>query len=630
MSPKSKTPKTAAASPGQAVKITAAKGRPMLTWVGKRPLTHVTAFPAQHVETFDPTAELASPKGDGWKDWPEAYPPGGLLFHGDNKEVLAHLLANGFRGKVDLIYIDPPFDSGADYVRRVSLRGPKGAAKLDGEGYSLGEQIQYTDIWGNDEYLQFMYERLLLLRELLAARGSVYLHCDWRRVQQLRAVMDEIFGADNFLNEVIWYFPNKLQGNVNRFATNHNSLLYFAKSKDSYTFHRIEEERVTPIKVNRRFWDAAKGRFATERDAEGRVLYTERAERIIDDVWIVPAVSSDENKQVDYPTQKPDQLLERVIVASSNPDDLVLDAFIGSGTTGVVAQRLGRRWIGCDINKGAIQTTAKRLQQVIEEQAAAASQGSMAITSDDSTTEAPSQLAFTTWRVNDYDLAIQHNEAVNLTCQHLGVERTRTDHFFDGTLGKRLVKVVPFDHPLSPVDLEDLKRELDARPDEDRDVVAVCLGAELGAQAWVEDWNRLRRVRNAVNRVEVVELRSDPKYGKFFAHEPARAKVKIERDGDLIRVQILDFVSPTIVERLAQQTGIVKPQIEDWRSMVDCVMFDTAYDGEVFNVALSDVPERKTDLIEGTYEMPAPPSETKVAVKIIDMLGEELIETMVV
>src|SRR3990172_6601904 len=159
---------------GKKIEIKPAKGRPMLTWVGKRPLSRVTAFPAQHVETFapeKPPAASASPpltKGVGeaggiWSDWPASYPKGGLLFHGDNKELLAHLLANGFRGKVNLIYIDPPFDSGADYVRKVSLRGPKGTAKLDGETYTLGEQIQYEDIWANDNYLQFMYERLQLL-----------------------------------------------------------------------------------------------------------------------------------------------------------------------------------------------------------------------------------------------------------------------------------------------------------------------------------------------------------------------------------------------------------------------------------------------------------------------------------
>lgn len=153
-------------SHGKLVKVAAAKGRPMLSWVGKRPLREVRAFPAQAVERFaaaDAAAALVGAEVD-WSDWPGRYERGGLLFHGENKEVLAHLLASGFRGKVDLVYIDPPFDSGADYVRRVQLRGASGTARFDGESYTLGEQIQYTDIWANDTYLQFMYERLLLLK----------------------------------------------------------------------------------------------------------------------------------------------------------------------------------------------------------------------------------------------------------------------------------------------------------------------------------------------------------------------------------------------------------------------------------------------------------------------------------
>ena len=129
------------------------------------------------------------------------------------------------------------------------------------------------------------------------------------------------------------------------------------------------------------------------------------------------------------------------------------------------------------------------------------------------------------------------------------------------------------------------------------------------------------------NKIEIIELRTDPKYGKFIKHEPARARVKISRKNDTIHVVIEDFISPTIIERLSQQSGIVHPKIDDWRSMVDCVMIDTAYDGKVFNVVLSDVPEKKTDLVKGTYELPAPKGKTKVTVKIVDMLGEEVMET---
>jgi DNA methylase len=249
------TREPAAPTPKAEVKITPAKGRPMLVWVGKRPLSRVTAFPAQHVETFDPAVSLASRPADpeAWKDWPAAYPKGGLLFHGDNKEVLAHLLANGFRGKVALVYIDPPFDSGADYVRRVSLRGAKGTAKIDGEAYVLGEQIQYTDIWANDNYLQFMYERLLLLRELMGSNSTIYLHADPSKNYQLRLLMDEVFGADSFRNEIIWWYWNKMQGNVNQFASNHDTILVYQRGEPY--FRKIEEEREKVIRQLKRVWD---------------------------------------------------------------------------------------------------------------------------------------------------------------------------------------------------------------------------------------------------------------------------------------------------------------------------------------------------------------------------------------
>ncbi|MBI3104690.1 MAG: site-specific DNA-methyltransferase, partial [Candidatus Rokubacteria bacterium] len=207
----------------------------MLTWVGKRPLREVTAFPAQHVESFDPAGDAAKRAGDAWQDWPDRYPRGGLLFHGDNKEVLAHLLANGFRGKVNLVYIDPPFGSGADYVRKVTLRGPKGTAKLDGEAYTLGEQIQYTDIWANDNYLQFMYERLLLLKELLAEDGSVYLHCDWHRNHQLRCVMDEVFGAERLVNEIVWQ-RTASHNDPGRYGVIHDVILFYSKG-ENYTWN---------------------------------------------------------------------------------------------------------------------------------------------------------------------------------------------------------------------------------------------------------------------------------------------------------------------------------------------------------------------------------------------------------
>ena len=651
----------------------------MLTWVGKRPLARVTAFPAQHVESFDPMEGAWTKSGsDVGKDWAKAYPPGGLLFHGDNKEVLAHLLANGFRGKVRLIYIDPPFDSGADYVRRVNLRGVEGTAKIGGETYSLGEQIQYTDIWANDNYLQFMYERLLLLKELLAEDGSIYLHSDVRRDAHLRILMDEVFGSDHFRNQVVWQRTTAHSDTKGRFGEIHDLLAVYSKGdlpawnnlflpySDEYLrskYSNIELESGRKFRLDNltapgprpnleyeflgvrpppgRCW-AIQLETMEQYEREGRIVISGggmlQFKRYLDempgvpvqDLWTdIPPVNPMAGEKEGFPTQKPEALLDRVISASSNPGDLVLDCFIGSGTTAAVAQKLGRRWIGCDINKGAIQTTSKRLQSIILDQVVEqrGQQTELEVEDQEDAPLRPAQLSFTTWRVNDYDLQVQHNEAVALACEHIGVERTRSDGFFDGTLGKRLVKIIPFNHPLSPVDLEDVKRELEARPDEDRDVVMVCLGEELAAGAWLEEWNLLRKGKGAVNRLESIELRTDAKYGKFISHRPAEARVSIAREGKKVRVEVEDFISPTILERLEMDVPLFRAKVSDWRAMVDCVMVDPNYNGKVFKVALSDIPSKKSDLVDGVYLVDAPTKKITVAVKIVDMLGEEVLIT---
>lgn len=652
------------------VSVGPAKGRPMLNWVGKHALRQVTAFPAQHIETF----AAIDPEKKKWSDWPKSYPQGGLLFHGDNKEVLAHLLANGFRGKAKLIYIDPPFDSGADYVRKVSLRGISGATNLDGEGYTLGEQVQYTDIWTNDNYLQFVYERLSLLKELLDEDGTFWLHCDYHQSHYLKCLCDEIYNRDNFVTEVVWK-RSMPRGNVQRgLSVANDSILVYCKGgepkwhppllpySDEYVTRFSSKDKdgrpyvldslisPNPDRPNldyvwrgvRKVWRVTKDKMG-EYERMGRLLYTStgvaRFKRYLDElkgrplttIWddIFP-VNSQASEREDYPTQKPEGLLERVIVTGTDPSDLVLDCFIGSGTTATVAQGLGRRWIGCDINKGAIQTTSKRLQTVMRDQyekEKKARQEKLSFKeNEESENPKPVQYSFAVYRVNDYDLQIQHNEAVNLACEHIGVQRTHNDAFFDGVQGKRLVKIIPFNHPLSPLDLEEIKNELKSRPDENRDILVVSLGKEHASDAWLQEWNLLRRKGDVPNRLEVIELRTDPKYGKFIEHKPAKARVKIGRKSDKLIVEIEDFISPTIIERLSQQNGVVQPQVKDWRSMVDCVMIDPTYDGKVFNVALSDVPERKDDFVQGKYELPAPSKKTTVAVKIVDMLGEEVVE----
>ena len=663
---------------GTEVTVAKAKGRPRLTWVGKRPLGRVTAYPAQLIERY--TAAGAEPAAHGavdWSDWPAAYPTSGLLFHGDNKDVLAHLLANGFRGRVKLIYIDPPFDSGADYVRKVQLRGPKGTLKIDGEDYALGEQIQYTDIWSNDNYLQFMYERLLMLKDLLAVDGSIYLHCDPSRNSYLRLVMDEVFGPDAFVNEIVWQRLSA-HNDAGRYGIIHDTIYYYGSAERIWNPQRTElrdiyvqqffdqMEEGTGRKYSRsdltarglrngetgKPWrginPASKGNHwkvpvakLDEWDAEGRIHWPKsdggmpRLKRFLDealeqggtaqDIWSdIKPIHNQSQELLGYPTQKPLELAARIIAASSNPGDIVLDCFLGSGTTAISAQKLGRRWIGCDINKGAIQTTAKRLQGIMREQAARLAlpkQAELLEQTAGAEPPPPCQLTFGTWRVNDYDLQIQHNEAVELVGEHLGITRTRTDPFFDGTRGQQLVKIVPLNHPLSPLDCEALRLELKNRPQEERDCLLVCLGIEHAARDWIERHNH----QHPINRIHVIELRTDRKAGGVIRHEPMSARVDIRREGENLVVEIADVLSPSILQRLNLQEGLFRAEVTDWRAVVDGVLIDTDYQGEVFTVTLADVPERKQDLVQGRYQLPAPPAGARVAVKIIDMLGEELL-----
>jgi len=586
------------------IKITPAKGRPMLHWVGKKPLDYVKGFPAQLMEIFDPLNSgkiVEIPTYEELKDnWQN------LLFHGDNKDVLAALLELGFRGKIDLIYIDPPYKSGADYVRKVELRGVKKKDQFNEDSASVLQQTMYFDIWNNDTYLQFMYERLMLLKELLSEKGSIYVHLDWNIAHYIKLLMDEIFGQENFIREIIWR-PGWVSGYksvANNWVRNHETILYYGKNKDSVIFNKM----YTPYPPDYERWG---GR------PKGKGL-------AIEDVWgVFPQegvtslqVVSFSSEYTGFVTQKPEGLLKRIITASSEDPNqtkekgidipIVLDCFCGSGTTARVAQKLGRRWIGCDINKGAIHITSRELQKIIGEQI------------KKKETKYPS---FAIYKINNYDLKLLQTEAIELAIQHIGIQRTRTDRFFDGTLGRNLVKIIDFNHPLTLLDLQLLQDELEKRPDEDRDITIVCLGKELAVDPWIEEWNK----KHHINRIKIIELKTDKKYGSFLIHKPAEAKVRIKRKNSKVLIEIKDFISPTIIERLNIDNKLFKVKIPDFRSMIDCVLIDNNYNGNTFHIVYSDVPKKKNDLVEGKYEIEIPKKKTKVAVKIIDMLGEEVL-----
>ncbi len=548
----------------KSIKIKPMKGRPLLHWVGKLPLNVVKDYPAQLCETY----RLPNPpKTPHWstlqKNW------GNLLFHGDNKEILATLLINGFRNKIDLIYIDPPFDSGANYVRKITLQGHQDRV-LEGESYSPMEEIQYQDIWANDTYLQYMFERLILLRELLSEKGGIYLHCDWHKNHHLRFLMDEVFGADNFVNEIIWHYG--LGGSSCRCFSRKHDIIFFYSKGNSYVFNKPKIP-ATSIMMKGQMKGAT-------------------------DIWDIPTINNMAKERTDYPTQKPEALLERIIKASSNEDSIVLDCFCGSGTTAAVAEKLGRRWIVADMNKGAIHTTMKRLQGILQEK-------------EKSLHKAIS--GFSHYRVNNYDFQKQH-ELHNIVVNKCGIEKTN-DLFFDGTQSGKLVKIAELNRPLSPIDVQDIYQELKNRPDEKRDVVLIGYGSEPTVSLEAEKHNRIA----TINKLEIQDIQQDG----LVIFSPAIADVKFQPEKNTMKVTIEDYLSPTILRRLDMDRTIFQEDIKDFRSQIDCVMLDADYDGKSFNITESDIPAKKNDIVKGSYTLKLARPYGCVAVKIIDMLGEE-------
>ena len=275
---------------------------------------------------------------EGWKN---------KLIWGDNLLVMGALLEK-FAGKIDLIYIDPPFATGADFSFTTSIGESEQKALKE---QSIIEEKAYRDTWGKgvDSFIIMIYERLAVMKDLLSNDGSIYVHCDWRVTQFIRNILDEIFGSDKFINEIIWSY--KSGGATNsRYGRKHDSIHFFSKGK-TYTFNAIKDKS-----YNRGFKPY---RFKGVKEYKDEIgWYTLVNAR---DVWEIDMVGRTSSERIDYPTQKPEALLERIVQASSSKCGLVADFFCGSGTTMAVAEKLGRRWIGCDLGRWSIHTTRKRL-----------------------------------------------------------------------------------------------------------------------------------------------------------------------------------------------------------------------------------------------------------------------------
>src|ERR1051326_9202395 len=289
---------------------------------------------------------------EGWKN---------KLIWGDNLLIMQSLLQR-FGGKVNLIYTDPPFDTGSDFSHEVLVGDDD--TPLPGKERSALEELAYRDTWGlgPDSYMSMMYNRLRIMRELLAENGAIFVHLDVHTGPYVKLLLDDIFGRDNFQNEIAWYYYNKLHDSRKKLLPKaFDQILYYVKSKSSnYTYHPLKEKRDQPVKKLK--YRKVEGRIQNIIGVDGKVVTYVSEERTVDNIWRIRCLQpANKREWVYFETQKPVDLIERVLSVASNPGYLVLDCFSGSGSPLVAAERHGRRWLGCDLSRFSIHTARKRL-----------------------------------------------------------------------------------------------------------------------------------------------------------------------------------------------------------------------------------------------------------------------------
>jgi adenine specific DNA methylase Mod len=269
------------------------------------------------------------------------------LLWGENIEVLSYLL-NNFEEKIDLIYIDPPFFSGSNYKIEII------------EDNKIFDSIAYYDHWEKDldSYLQMLYERIIIFRKLLSQTGLLFIHLDWHASHYIRLMLDEIFGDTNFINDIVWYYYNKYSAGKKNLPRAHDDILVYSKS-NKYTLNEIRLPRKKPRKQLMRI--NVNGVLKNLKDKSGHVKYRMVTDKKLDDVWKIPCLQPASKEWTGFPTQKHHELLERIIKLGSKEGDLIADFFCGSGTSLLAAEKLNRRWIGCDISEYSIYLTRNRI-----------------------------------------------------------------------------------------------------------------------------------------------------------------------------------------------------------------------------------------------------------------------------
>ena len=606
------------------------KGYPELRWTGKRPYESTQYYPAQLRERY-------GEETNGWIN---------KIFWGDNLQVMSHLLKE-YRGKIQLIYIDPPFDSRADYKKQIKLKNK--TAMSDALSF---EEKQYSDIWTNDEYLQFMYERIILMRELLSETGMLFLECDPTRGHYIKVILDEVFGQENFVNQVIWkrtFSHGDMGQGAKHLGRLHDNIFMYRKSANLkmntvYTpysekyindFYKYTDEQGRRYRLVSllgpggaakgnpyyeflgvsRYWVHSKVKMQ-ELYEKGIIVQTKpgavpQKKRYLDeapgvplqDIWVdISAVQGGALENQNYPTQKPEALLDRIIRTASNPGDIVFDCFMGSGTTQAVAMKLGRKFIGADINLGSIQTTTKRLVKTASEL-----EGQI---------QEEKYTGFEVYNVNNYDFFRNPLEARDLIIQALEIQPFSQSDIWDGELDGRMVKIMPVNRIATKADLEELKANLPYKTYEKRKsenptqpverITIVCMGHEPDLKASLEQGLSEYKLD-----IEIVDILRDKKNLQL----KREAEAEVVREGN--KLIIRSFYPMNLMQKLSLQ----KEYVEDWRQLVESIMIDWNYDGVVMQPTITDIPNKK-EIVNGIYDIPE--DAGTIRVKITDLLSESL------
>lgn len=583
------------------------------------------ALPFQTIETVNESSQERQKSLDFFSNGQPTEWRNRLIW-GDKKYVLPSLLPE-FAGKVNLIYIDPPFNVGADFSFKTTIPDNPETDEDETTNFvkqpSIIEQKAYRDTWGKglDSYLQWFYETILLLRDLLAEDGSIYVHLDWHAGQYVKTVLDEVFGYDNFRNEIIWHYHT---GNLakNQFQRKHDTIFFYSKS-DKLFFNPLEFKDYYADKYGANFKPSFEGRKQA-RDEKG--LYRMS---MVDDVWDISAVFTLSNEHLPYDTQKPEALIKRIIEASSNEDDLILDCFIGSGTTASTAEKMNRRWIGCDLGRFAIHTTRKRLLGIkdvkpfiIQNLGKYERQQWIKAEFDDNQTKANQEKNYHKFILDLY-LA---QSLSGYTWLH-------------GNKAGRMVHIGSVDAPISIGDVKSIIQEFWKTVGKDEKVKTN--GIDILGWEFAFDLNETAKQFAAANKVdlkfkkipkEVLEKRA-VEQGDIQFFELASLDVKVKKE-NLPTRKVGKKVTLTLNNFNIPQDDIpeeVRSSISHWSQFIDYWAVDWNYRDDTFHNEWQTYRTKKLPAIDlsvsNIYEEKG---EFTVVVKVIDILGNDTTKAIIV